>query len=85
MHARVTRLGTVTDMISCRQQETMISQQTQTQRLTICLEMGEGNEKRRKSKEGVFIISSFFFFCFWEKDYFIHLVVQEKRKVNKVE
>ena len=39
-------------MISCSQQETMLSQQTQTQRLTLCLEMGEGKRKEGKSKEG---------------------------------
>ena len=39
-------------MISCSQQETMLSQQTQTQRLTLCLEMGEGKRKGGKSKEG---------------------------------
>ena len=36
--------------ISCSQQETMQSQQTQRQML--CLEMGEGKRKEGKSKEG---------------------------------
>ena len=36
--------------ISCSQQETMLSQQTQRQML--CLEMGEGKRKEGKSKEG---------------------------------
>ena len=39
-------------MIGCSQQETMLSQQTQTQRPTLCLEMGEGKRKEGKSKEG---------------------------------
>ena len=39
-------------MISCSQQETMLSQQTQTQRLMLCLEVGEGERKEGKSKEG---------------------------------
>ena len=39
-------------MISCSRQETMLSQQTQTQRLMLCLEVGEGKLKEGKSKEG---------------------------------
>ena len=39
-------------MIRNSQQETMLSQQTQTQRLMLCLEMGEGKRKEGKSKEG---------------------------------
>ena len=43
-------------MISCSQQETMLSQQTQTQRLTLRLEMEDGKRKEEKSKKGTSLL-----------------------------
>ena len=43
-------------MISCSQQETTLSQQTQTQRLTLRLEMGEGKRNPIYCKFNIFLL-----------------------------